>query len=244
MRAEAGVRSATVIVGREAEVEALTRMVDQARSGRSTPALVVGEGGVGKTRLLDEAVSAARQAGVAVAAARPAIAAAVPFGLIAEALRSWLRGHPVDLGRSPFDHGLRLILPEWDVGADQLTDLAAGQLRLLALEATVRLLTAISSSSGGVLLALDDLHAADPESLEVLRYVASAAPDGLAIVATLRPGESLIADELVRALRAGAAAQVFELEPLRPRAVSDLISALLDAAPPPELVADVMARTD
>src|SRR5262245_10070478 len=140
MRAGAGVRSATVIVGRELEVDLLARTVDQARSGRPSCTVIVGEGGVGKSRLLDEAVAVARRTKVAVAAARAAISAPVSFGLIAEALRLRLRGHPVKLASSPFDHGLRLILPEWEVAADQNTDLAAGQLRLLALEATVRLL--------------------------------------------------------------------------------------------------------
>jgi DNA-binding CsgD family transcriptional regulator len=53
-----------------------------------------------------------------------------------------------------------------------------------------------------------------------------------------------VADRLVRALRGDDAAAVIELEPLGQRAVGDLVSHLLDAVPPAELVADVLARTD
>jgi DNA-binding CsgD family transcriptional regulator len=240
MRSWPGMRSATVTVGREAESDVLARAVEGARAGRPACTLVVGEGGVGKTRLLHDATEAARRAGIGVAAGRAAISAPAPFSLMAEALRSWLRGHRPVTMPAPFSQGLRLVLPEWQAG--EADDLSGDQLRLLALEATVRLLREIASK--GALLVLDDLHAADPDSLETIMYAASARVDGLAIVAALRPGESAVADELVRALRGDNTTTVIELEPLRRRAVSDLVTHLLDAVPPAELVADVMSRTD
>jgi DNA-binding CsgD family transcriptional regulator/tetratricopeptide (TPR) repeat protein len=240
MRSGSGVRSATVTVGREAESDVLARAVEGARTGRSACALVVGEGGVGKTRLLHDATEVARRAGIGVAAGRAAISVPAPFSLIAEALRSWLRGHPPVTVPAPFGRGLRLILPEWN--APEAGDLTGGQLRLLALEATVRLLRVVASQ--GALLVVDDLHAADPDSLEAVRYVAAARVEGLAIVAALRPDESALADELVRSLRGDDAATVVELDPLGHRGVSDLVTHLLDAVPPAELVADVVSRTD
>ncbi len=244
MRSGPGVRSATVTVGREAESDILARAVDRARAGEFACTLLVGEGGVGKSRLLHEAIDAARRAGLGVAAGRAAISAPAPFSLIAEALRSWLRGHSMAPMRSAFDHGLKLILPEWEALASEGADLAAGQLRLLALEGTVRVLREVALASHGALLVLDDLHAADPDSLEAVRYVASANVDGLAIAVALRPGESPIADDLLRALRGDGATTVVELEPLGHRAIGDLVAHLLDAAPPDELIADVIARTD
>ena len=112
MRSGAGVRSATVTVGREAENDILARAVDDARAGRSACTLILGEGGVGKSRLLHDAAAAARRAGMGVAAGRAAISAPAPFSLVAEALRSWLRGRALPPVPPPFDHGLRLILPE------------------------------------------------------------------------------------------------------------------------------------
>ena len=197
----AGVRSATVLVGREAELDQLLRAVRGARAGQPSCTLVVGEGGVGKTRLLGEATAAARRMGLGVAAGRAPITEPAPFSIIAQALRSWSRGHPLTPTRSPFDQGLRLVLPEWEAPDGHAADLTAAQLRLLALEGIGLVLRQIVQAGHGALLALDDLHAADPDSLEVIRYVSAAALDGLAIVGALRGGESPLADELVRTVR-------------------------------------------
>ncbi|HXJ28873.1 MAG TPA: AAA family ATPase [Streptosporangiaceae bacterium] len=244
MRSGRGVRSATVTVGREAENDILARALEDARAGRPGCTLLAGEGGVGKSRLLHEAAAAAKRGGLGVAAGRAAISAPAPFSLVAEALRSWLRGHPHPPMRSAFDRGLRLILPEWEAPSGGEAGLDGGQLRLLAMEATVRLLRGVAGPGPGMVLLLDDLHAADPDSLETIRYLAAARIGGLAIMAALRPAESAVADELVRALRGDDVATVVELEPLGHRATGDLVRHLLAAAPPGELVADVLARTD
>ena len=117
-------------------------------------------------------------------------------------------------------------------------------MRLLALEGIGLLLRQIVQAGHGALLALDDLHAADPESLEVVRYGSAAAVDGLANVGALRGGESPLAVELVRTVRNDTAAAVIELDPLGRRAVGELVTSLLGAAAPDELIADVAARTD
>ena len=117
-------------------------------------------------------------------------------------------------------------------------------MRLLALEGIGLVLRQIVQAGHGALLALDDLHAADPDSLEVIRYVSAAAVDGLAIVGALRSGESPLADELVRTVRTDMAAAVIELDPLGRRAVGELVTSLLGAAAPDELISDVTARTD
>ena len=239
-----GVRSATVLVGREAELDQLLRAVRGASAGQPSCTLVVGEGGVGKSRLLGEATAAARRLGLGVAAGRAPITGPAPFSIVAQALRSWSRGHPLTPTRSPFDQGLRLVLPEWEMPDGHAADLTAAQLRLLALEGIGLVLRQIVQAGHGALLALDDLHAADPDSLEVIRYVSAAAVDGLAIVGVLRGGESPLADELVRTVRTDTAAAVIELDPLRRRAVGELVTSLLGAAAPDELVADVAARTD
>jgi DNA-binding CsgD family transcriptional regulator/tetratricopeptide (TPR) repeat protein len=237
------VRSASVVVGRELELDHLRRVIGAARSGQSSCTVIVGEGGVGKSRLLAEAIAIARQLSLDCAVGRAPVSAPAPFSILTEALRSWLRGHPRAPTDTPFDQGLRLVLPEWPSTRDP-TDLTAQQLQLLALEGVVIMLRAIASSGNGGVLVLDDLHAADPDSVELVRYVSSAEVDGLAIVAALRPSESALADQLVRGLRGQASTTVLELEPLDSREVTNLIAGLLDAAPPPELVADVMVRTD
>ncbi len=242
MATATGLARASVVVGREVELDQLRRAVQDARAGRATCLLVVGEGGIGKTRLLGEASSYARRSGLGVLAGRASIPSPAPFGVVAEALRSWLRGHPPpDLG--PFDRGLRMVLPEW-ADESEPADLDAGQRRLLALEAVVRLIGQIAASSRGAVIVLDDLHAADPESLEAVRYLASASVSGVTIIGALRPGESDLADGVVRALSSGGVATVTTVAALNERAVADLVSALLDATAPAPLVDDIVARTD
>jgi len=238
-----GVRRAAVVVGREVELDLLERAVADVRAGAAECVLLVGEGGVGKTRLLSEVASEARRQGLAVLAGRAPITTPVAFSVVAEALRSWLRGHDAGIGSTPFDAGLRLVLPEWPVGSAPIA-LTEAQLRLLALEGVVRLVQSIGDQQRGAVIVLDDLHAADADTLEALRYLASAAVEHVLIVGALRPHESSLPDDVVRALERDGAARVIEVEPLDRREVSDMLGALLDADPPDELVNDVVARTD
>src|SRR5262249_1932609 len=155
------------------EAVILGRAVEAARRGDASAVLVVGEGGVGKTRLVNDTVAAARRAGMAALTARARITAPLTYGVVADALRSWLRGHTAPVVATPFDRGVRVVLPEWAT-ADAGLDLDDAQLRLLAAEGVVRLVRAIADASNGVVLVFDDLHAADPESIEIIRHLVAA----------------------------------------------------------------------
>ena len=243
MPGDLGLTRASVVVGRDPELDVLRRAVHDARVGRATCTLLVGEGGIGKTRLVSEAAAVAERLGIAVLSGRAPIATPAAFSVISDALRSWLRTHPVTDPMGPFDRGLGLVLPEWPVVA-AAAELEPGQRRLLALEGVVQLLRAVIATTDGAVLIADDLHAVDPESLETIRYVVNARVEGLTFVGTMRPSQSRDADELARLLRRDGLADVIEVLPLDERAVGDLVAALLDANPPSPLVADVLARTD
>lgn len=243
VRGDHGVTRASVVIGREPELDLLHGAVQHARAGRARCLLIQGEGGIGKTRLLSEVAALAEQLGLAVLSGRAPIMNPPAFSVISDALRSWLRTHPLADPLIPFDRGLGLVLPEWPV-ASTAVELEPGQRRLLALEGVVQLIRAVITTTGGAVLIVDDLHAADPESLESIRYVASAGIDGLTVVGALRSSESGVADGLVRRLRREAVAEVIDVPPLDERAVGDLVAALLDANPPSPLIADILARTD
>ena len=147
MGGRAGLRWSAVVVGREAELDHLLRAVRGARAGHPSCTLVVGEGGVGKSRLLGEATAAARHLVLGVAAGRAPISAPAPFSVVTEALRSWSRGQPLTPTNSPFDQGLRLVLPEWETPTGNAADLTAAQLRLLALEGIALVLRQIDRKS-------------------------------------------------------------------------------------------------
>jgi len=204
---------------------------------------LTGEGGIGKTRLLTETVLDARRRGIAVLVGRASLGVPLSFGVIAEALRSWLRAQAAN-HRSPsvYDRGLQLILPEWPAteAASGLTD---SQVRLLAFEGLVDLLRDIGSSRG-VILMIDDIHAADSESLEALRYLVSAGIEGVAVLGASRLGEAAEADRLMETLAHQGLAEIWSVEPLVPGDVTDLLAALLGTRPPEEFIDEVLARAD
>jgi DNA-binding NarL/FixJ family response regulator len=239
-----GVRRAAVVVGREVELDHLVRAVQAARAGEPRCVFLVGEGGVGKTRLLAEIAAEGRKLGLAVMTGRAPVTTPVAFSVIAEALRSWLRAHPSGSPIAPFDAGLRLVVPEWPGDMTSSAGLSDAQLRLLALEGVVRLVQEIAATNHGAVILLDDLHEADPDSIEAIRYLAAASCASVLIVGALRSREATLPEQVVRSLQRDSVANVFDLEPLHRREVTALLGALLDAEPPQELVDDVVTRTD
>lgn len=239
---EGGVRRSSVVVGRRADLDRVRAVLQSGRSGASACLFLTGEGGIGKTRLLAEGILEARRAGMAVLVGRASITAPVAFGVIAEALRSWLRGAGRSIAPSVFDRGLQLIVPEWpsEAPAGELTD---AQLRLLALEGLVDVLR-VPGGRSGLLLAIDDLHAADAESVEALRYVAGAGIPGVVVLAASRWGEAVLADRLMERLAHEGLAEQWPVAPLATPDIRDLLAALLGTQPPEELVAEVEARAD
>ena len=71
------------IRGRAAETAVLDDAIDRAAAGRLAVVLIDGEAGIGKTRLLQDALDKARRRGLRVAAARAAeLERTRPFGLV------------------------------------------------------------------------------------------------------------------------------------------------------------------
>ena len=149
------------LVGRDAELDALTRLLDQ--SGTSI-AVLTGEPGIGKSRLAAELVARARHRGT----------------------RVLVGGCSQDEGAPPLWpwaavlRGLGVDLPHETHAGDDPTS------RFRAWEGIVHHVLAAASEQA-VLLVLDDLHWADTSTLRVLRLLAEtpgAAP--LLIVVTWR----------------------------------------------------------
>src|SRR5215470_17427286 len=88
------VRGVTPLFGRESEIAWLTRCLGKAAAGDPQVVLLVGEAGIGKTRVLREFAAVARGRGVEVCAGRGYEECAVPFLPIAEALAPRLRAMP------------------------------------------------------------------------------------------------------------------------------------------------------
>ncbi len=170
------------MIGRDAELAELSGALDRARADRGGAIFLVGEGGVGKSRLAIEAASRAVAADIPVLQGRASsIGPLVPFRPLTQALLSHFRGGvpPEAAELDPFVPVLAQLIPDWSQG-DRPREL--GSLMVLA-EAVYRLL-AVTSRDRGALLVLDDLQDADAETLFILEYLV----DNLAGAQTLLVG--------------------------------------------------------
>jgi DNA-binding CsgD family transcriptional regulator len=207
-----------VVVGRAAELDALVAALDAARGGRGRVVFMVGEGGIGKSRLVHEVASNAAERGVPVLRGR-----AVPgsrtsaFRPLAEALAGLAADST--LGRpdmQPWLPALAGLVPA-------VTPPAAEQTTSVRGEAVIRLLRSVCTPGGG-LLVLEDLHWADPESLAVVEHLSDhldRAP--VLCLATVRSDEESPARDLVRRVDARRSAQVVALGRLDEAQVTTLV---------------------
>ena len=219
------------LVGRGAEVERLqTALLDVRVEGRGCVAVVEGEAGIGKTRLARELLAWAEDREFDVLSARcHELESDRPFGVLADALD--LHSHSSDDTRAE----LGRLLEGTSVGDESLPPTQAPELRFRLVEAIVSLLEQLSLSRP-VVLALEDLHWADPSSLLVLDRLGRRGDLRLALVATRRPLPRPRALELVVAAAAERNLH-FVLPPLDEAQVAELATMLLGAPPGEELLA-------
>ena len=161
----------TPLVGRVAEVVALDRLRAEAVAGHGAVVLLTGEAGMGKTAVVEEAVSRADAAGTTVLTGRAEPDEGAP------AYWPWTRllDAGVD-GLSP-----ALLRAREEPGESP----AAARFRLE--HATAAALRDAAGRLGGLVLVLEDLHWADPASLSLLGRVArDVATAGLLVIGTAR----------------------------------------------------------
>src|SRR2546423_2106514 len=161
-------RRSSVIVGRDTELRSIRNALDAARSGRGGAVFLVGESGIGKSRLASAAADLAFAADMRLLRGRGSvIGPMVPFRSLTEALLSLLRaGDPIDVSAlGPYRPILARLIPDWGQPPEQ----DDGSLVILA-EAVLRL-TGLAGQGRGCLVTLDDLQDADAETLAVVEYL-------------------------------------------------------------------------
>jgi len=219
------VASSPAVVGREREISLLEASLAQARRGDGSAVFLVGEAGIGKSRLVGECARRAGALGVPVLRGRASPSAAgTPFRPLVEALSSHFRktGPPSDPELVPYRAALARVVPEWrtDAGsgrAESLIELAEALLRLLA----------VLGRGTGCALVLEDLHDADSETVAVVEYlVDNVAGLPVLLLATMRP-EPGTAFDLLQAVERRRAAPVAELGPLGASEVGELAAGCL-----------------
>jgi len=185
------------MVGREQELALLVDMLDRAEAGAGGLAVLTGEAGIGKTRLVTEWAAEARRRGFVVLMGR-AIDSGGSLRPVAQALMEAVRDRELldAPALRPFRAALSRVLPgivvEEPIAStiDPTVVLGEGVLRLLR-----------SVGGSGTLLLLEDLHWADPDTVALLDSLGGAVSTSPIIVAaTVRddsPG-SWVARELAR----------------------------------------------
>ena len=188
-----------VLIGRAEESALVLRAVDRAVDRRGSTTLLLGEAGVGKSRLAHEVIRVARERGLTVLVGR-AVGGAVPEALrpLSEAVLGVLRNRgELDTPelRAFWPALARLVplrLPAGTTGPAESPPGTAGPVEsgVVLAEGLLRLLSRLASDQA-CLLVLEDLHWADPETLDVLEYLAdNIATEPIAVLATLRSGEA------------------------------------------------------
>jgi DNA-binding CsgD family transcriptional regulator len=210
------------LVGRAQEVALLDRLLEDAARGRGAVVVVRGEPGVGKSRLLSEQVDRARASGRPALVGR-AVEGGGAFRPLADALLSHQRraGLPPASTLGPFAGALGRLVPGWSA---QQENPPGADLPLLVSEGLLRLLRVLAGDRG-LLLALDDLHWADADTMTALERLAAAVADLPALVLLVaRQGQHPALDRLAT----GAEAQELRLGRLAPSEAAALASSCAD----------------
>jgi DNA-binding SARP family transcriptional activator len=179
---------AGIFVGRDAELAALAGALEKAKTAQGSVFLVSGEPGIGKSRLVDEAVAHARDRDLRVLRGRCWEAGGAPgYWPWVQVLRAYVRGAGLDEVRArlgPRAAELGELLPELnellgDLPRPTLRDPEALRFRLF--DAIAGCLGEVSAERG-LLVVLDDVHAADTPSLLLLQFLAGTVGDAHMVV--------------------------------------------------------------
>ena len=169
-------------VGREAELDWLTKIWHAARDGDRRLALIAGEAGIGKTRLAFQVARIAHSEGATVLFGRCDEEAIVPYQPFVEALRHLVMNIPLEMldARIGSRRGAELarLIPELRERMPNVppSEGETESQRYRLFEAVTSLLIETSALTP-VLVVIDDIQWADRASTQLLRHV-------------LRPGET------------------------------------------------------
>jgi DNA-binding SARP family transcriptional activator len=241
-------------VGRERELGELMGAFEDALAGRGRLVLIVGEPGIGKSRLADELVGEARARGAQVLVGRCWEAGGAPaYWPWVQALRGYVRGADPEVLRAQLGIGaadLAQLLPDVselfpEVSASPSTESEGARFRLF--DATAAFLKSIAEARPLVLV-LDDVHAADAPSLLLLRFLARELGESrILLAAAYRDVDPTLADPLAAAasdlIRQPVTRRV-ELVGLTRPDVARLVELTAGLTPTPELVAGIWEETE
>jgi DNA-binding CsgD family transcriptional regulator len=224
--------SRSPLVGRERELQTLGRLLERALTGHGSLALIEGEPGIGKTRLLEETLKTARTRGFEVLVGTgEELERDRPFGPVVAALG-------LTLGASDERRAgiARLLRPDDDAAGAWERGPA---LRYQVLESILGLVEDLSAA-GPVAIGLDDVQWADASTLLVVRHLGSRLTSlPVVLLVASRPAQRTSEfAAVVEALREDGLVDV-ELGPLSVDAVAELAGSMMRRRPSPGFLAQL-----
>jgi DNA-binding NarL/FixJ family response regulator len=248
--------SSPVFVGRAAELARLSHALDLAAGHRPAMRLVGGDAGIGKTRLIGEFMSMARESGsqVLVGDCLPMGDTGLPYAPFVGAMRPLLRSlAPDELAAliGPGRAELSLLLPDLDTGprgrGNGREDLpAAGVAQARLFEIVFGMLRRLADAQPLVLV-LEDLHWADSSTRDLLLFLVRNARDARFLFIGTYRSDELHRRHPLRPLLAelhrldgvdGIELAAFDAEELRQQ-----MAAITGEAPNADLVSAVLSRS-
>ncbi|GAB2446193.1 helix-turn-helix transcriptional regulator [Streptosporangium sandarakinum] len=229
-------KALNALIGRSAELTRLAAVLDSAAAGLAGVALIGGDAGIGKTRLVTELAERAEAAGFAVLVGQCAeLGDALPYLPLADALR----GAPAELRAEIEARPIlgRLLPGGVDLGAETASALTQQQLfgSMLGFLAT-----------RPVLLILEDLHWADRSTRDLLVFLSRMLQtERVCLVGTYRTDDLHRRHPLRRVLaelKRLPSVTAVELSPLGPDEMADHLSEL--GGTDPQVISEVVDRAE
>ena len=237
-------------VGRAAELAVLDAALARAAGGEPTVALVSGEAGIGKTRLvLELAERAEAQDVIALLGTCVELSVPAPYLPVAQALRRVVHALPADRVEeiaAARRADLGLLVPELRLPGGDVRTLSPELARGRLFEGIFELLAG-AARERPVLVLIDDLQWADRSTLDVLRFLVRAVRDErLLLVLTCRSPSAVLpsaAREAFADIGRSPHAVLLELRGLETQAIAAQLAALLGQAPDRQVTASVARRS-
>jgi tetratricopeptide (TPR) repeat protein len=199
-------------------LSALERLLDHASEGRGGALFVVGAAGLGKTTVLEHAVTRAKPRFAVGVGRGDQVEAVLPFGLIGQSLDQLLEDKLPATG---------MVLDADGGDAPHISP----QARFYGILRGIR-----EAAVSPLLLAIDDLHWSDPDSLTAIHLICRRlASLPVALIATTRPWPAEAVTS-ARDLAAQGMAQIETLAPLSALAVRELLHTRVSGAVPASVV--------
>jgi predicted ATPase/class 3 adenylate cyclase len=259
-----GLGGSAPLIGRQAELADLGRAMRDLVAGRGSVVVLTGEPGLGKTRLVKECrtLFMARLGGASgrlplwLEGRGTSYASGTPYGLYQQLIANWVGvapDQPAERLRPALETALAALMGNTNLlaplsrlmGSPGGSRMSPEELQRAIFEA-VKSLAARFAAVGPTIIALEDLHWADPTSMRLTRELAAlTAGRRLLVLATTRPGAHGQPDASWRR-PAGAAPQTrrITLRPLPTRAVEALARSLIGETADPDVLDAVLTNVE